>query len=152
MPMSDAMVDSPFFKEVRSAFGVLLQRGALTIISSAFDEEAFGNAEVVLAGQNFYVRLVRDRGNVFADARSSASPDWRPLERVLCAVGVVSAPAEGLLPVAKAARLIEAHLSMLESGLAPQAWASTARVLRGLDSDAGKRVDLRWRSGHQDRG
>lgn len=149
--MSDPVVESPFLTEVRSAFGGLLQRGVLTIGSSAYDEEAFGNAEVVLAGQNFYVRLVRDRGDVFADVRSSVSPQWRPLERVLRVAGVAGAPPEGLLSVEQAAKLIEGQISALESGFAPGSSAETERALRRLDADAVKRVEERWRAGRKDK-
>lgn len=116
--MTGPIVESPFLKDIRSAFDGLLQRGVLTIRSSVFDEEAFGNAEVVLASQSFDLRLVRDRGNVFADVRSLVSPEWRPLERVLRAVGVAGAPSEGLLSVEQAAKLIEGQISVLESRFA----------------------------------
>jgi len=146
--MTDPVVESPFLKEVRSAFDGLLQRSVLTISSSAYDEEAFGNAEVVLTGQNFHVRLVRDRGDVFADVRSSMSPEWRPLERVLRAVGAGARP-EGLLSVEQAAKLIEGQFSALESGFAPRSSAETQRALRRLDADAVKRAEERWGSGRK---
>ena len=145
--MSDPIPESPFLTEVRSAFDGPLQRGVLTLRSSAYDEEAFGNAEVVLAGQNFQVRLVRDRGDVFADVRSSVSPEWRPLERVLRAVGVAGVPPEGLLSVEQAAKLIERHFSALESGFAPGSSAETQRMLRMLDADAVKKAEERWDTG-----
>jgi hypothetical protein len=145
--MNDPIVESPFLKEVRSAFDVLLRGGALTIGSSLFDAEAFGNAQVVLAGRNFQVRLVRDRGDVFADVCSSTSTEWRPLERTLRAVGVVGAPAEGLRSVGQVAKLIEEQISALESGFAPGSLVDTHRALRRLDADAVKRVEERWRTG-----
>jgi hypothetical protein len=142
--MSDSVVESPFLTEVRSAFGGLLQRGALRIVSSAYDAEAFGNAEVVLAAQDFHVRLIRDRGDVLADVRSSVSHEWRPLERVLRAAGVANAPPEGLLSVEQAALLIETQISALQSGFAPGSWAKTQRALHLLDADAVKRAEQRW--------
>ncbi len=147
--MSDPIQESPFLTEVRSAFGELLQRGDLTLRSSVYDEEAFGNSAVVLAGQNFQVRLLWDRGDTFADARSSASPEWRPLERVLRAVGVAGAPPEGLLSVGQAAKLIQRHLFALEAGFAPGSSAETERVLRTLDADALKQAEDRWSTGRK---
>lgn len=138
-------MDSPFLEEVRAAFKGLLRRGAVKIGWSAYDEQAFGNAEVVLEGQYFLIRLVRDRGDVFADARPvSTSDEWRPLERVLNAVGVASLHVEGLLSVVETARLIKEHIDALSVGLSPGRIAETRRKLEILDAEAAKRVEESW--------
>jgi len=143
--MNSAIVNSPFLAEVQAAFRGLLERGALTIKWSTYDKEAFGNAEVVLGGHSLLVRLVRDRGDVFADARpAGASDDWRPLERVLCAVGAESIHAEGLLSLVEAARLINEHLDALNIGLSSEEIAKTRRILEKLDEEATKRAEQRW--------
>lgn len=135
-------MDSPFLEEVRAAFIGLLRRGAVKIGWSAYDEQAFGNAEVVLEGQYFFIRLVRDRGDVFADARPvSTSDEWRPLERVLNAVGVASPHVEGLLSVVEAAYLINAHFDALSVGMSPAGIAETRRRLEELDAEAAKRAE-----------
>jgi len=147
--MRDSGKESEFLEEVRSAFDPLLRRGDLTISSSLYDARAFGNALVDLAGQNFHVRVVRDRGEVFADVRSSASTEWTSLERALRAVGVVDAPEPGLLSVAQVAKLMEEQISALESGFAPGSVAETERELRRLRAEAQKRIEERWRAGEK---
>jgi hypothetical protein len=142
--MSDPVVESQFLKEVRLAFDDLLQKGLLAVASSEYDEKAFGNSAVVLGGQNFQVRLVWERGDEFADARSPAWPEWRPLERVLRAVGVGSAPPEGLLSVAQTAELIHEHVSALETGLSRESLGETERALANLDAEAARRAEERW--------
>lgn len=108
---------SDFLDTVTGAFRELIDRRLLTVVSDQYDESAFGNAEVILSGGNVLIRLVRDRGDVFADATSTAFPDdWTPLERVLAAVGV-SAPPEGLLTPAQAASLVEQHFLPLDTAL-----------------------------------
>jgi hypothetical protein len=107
-----------FLNAVTVAFRRLVDQGLLAILSSQYDEQAFGNAIVVLSGGNVLIRLTRDRGDVSADMASIAIPDeWAPLERVLTAVGVSAAPAEGLLTPTDAASLVEQHFSALNTGL-----------------------------------
>lgn len=98
-----------------------------------------------MGGQYLLVRLVRDRGDVFADARPAcASDEWRPLERVLHAVGGTSTHAEGLLSVVEAARLTHEHLDALNTGLSSEGIAKTRRILEKLDEEATKRAEERW--------
>ena len=109
---------SDFLEAVSAAFRRLIDRGFLVIVSDQYDEKAFGNAVVVLAGGNVRIRLVRDRGDIFADAASVNFPDeWAPLERVLVAVGVPAVRPEGLLMPADSANLVEKHFTMLDAGL-----------------------------------
>jgi hypothetical protein len=148
--MNERVDESEFLTATQLAFAGLLQRGAVTIASSAFDSSAFGNAEVVLVGRRFQVRLVRDRGDGFAEARGLESSEWNPLERVLRAVGAADVPVEGLLTVEQAAKLIEAHINDLESGLAPGNFAETEGNLRRLNAEASKRAEDRWGRGRND--
>jgi hypothetical protein len=107
-----------FLRAVTEAFKNLLTRGLLSVESSIYDEQAFGNAVVVLAGRSLRIRVIRDRGEVFADAASSLYPDdWFPLQRVIRAVGVSSPPPEGLLTPEQAADVVERYFADLESGL-----------------------------------
>lgn len=145
--MSDPVVESRFLKDVMRAFAGLLQQGVLAVSSSEYDEKSFGNSAVVLAGQNFQVRLVWDRGDEFADARSPMWSDWKPLERVLRAVGVASGPAEGLLSVAQTAELIKEHIAALEAGLSSDSLGATEGALARLDADAERRAEERWGAG-----
>ena len=135
------MKDSAFSDGVRAAFDGLLRRGALHFVSSRHDEESFGNAEVVLAGGSFRVRIVRDRGDVFADVGPSGSSEWWPLERALQAVGIADAPEVGIRPVEESASLLSKHLGAIESGFSPRCRAETLRVLQALDTATNKRIE-----------
>jgi len=118
---------SDFLEDVTRAFGGLIAKGALALASHRHDAAMFGNAIVVLAGGDVRIRLVRDRGDVFADAASAQSAeDWAPLERVLEAVGAPDPPPEGAMTTMRAAALVERHVAALAAGLAP-ARADTTR-------------------------
>lgn len=109
---------SDFLRAVTIAFHRIIDGGLLAIESDQYDEKAFGNAVVVLTGGNVRIRLVRDRGDVFADATSASFPDdWAPLERILMAVGAPQVRPEGLLTPDEAANLVEQHFSVLDAGL-----------------------------------
>lgn len=139
--MNPRIVESAFLAQVRIAFDELLVRGALRVTSSVYDERAFGNAAVVLSGRGFHVRLVRDRGEEFAEVWPLAGPEeWWPIQRVLRAIGVACAEPEGLLSAVDAADLIRRHLGMLESGLAPPRFSGTIQALRDLDAQALRRI------------
>lgn len=105
-------------ESVAIAFERLIESGLLAIIADQYDEKAFGNAIVVLAGANLRIRIVRDRGDIYADASSVSFPDdWAPLERTLLAVGARIARREGLLSPEDAATLVEQNFPLLDIGL-----------------------------------
>jgi len=107
-----------FLRDVESAFHELMESGKLNIASSRDDPLTFGNADVLLVGATFRLRMLCDRGDTSSDIASNALPnDWSPLERVLQAVGAVGVPEEGLLSPAQAARLVEQHFDTLNQGL-----------------------------------
>jgi hypothetical protein len=139
---------SGFLEEVTSAFARLTSDGRLKVESSQLDEEAFGNALVVLAGKNLRVRLVCDRDESFADAASSSDPEqWHPLQRVIRAVGASVSPTEGLLSPAQAAELVERQFNQLEEGLAPERLQRTQQALADLGRDAFRRMSARIQPG-----
>ena len=132
---------SDFLQSVTEAFRSMLSRGLLNVESSDYDAEAFGNASVTLAGQNLRIRIVRDRGDILAEAASRLRPeDWYPLQRVILAVGVSPAPAEGLLTPQQAAEIVERHFPDLDRGLASGHFDHTRTALAELERFAMKRL------------
>ena len=132
---------SDFLQSVTEAFKSLLSSGFLSVESSGYDAQAFGNAIVVLAGQNFRIRMVRDRSDVLADAASRLSPDdWFPLQRVVRAVGGSSPPAEGLLTPQQAAEIVERYFTDLDRGLGSGHIDRTRTTLAELERFALKRL------------
>ena len=141
--------NSDFLVRVTSAFNNLLVRGALKLESSLYDPKAFGNAAVTLVGKNFKIRLIRDRGDMIADAASAADPEnWFPLERVLSAIGISPAPLEGLLPPEQAAELVESYLNDLERDFDQSHIEQTRRALRQIKRFALKRLLDKAREHH----
>jgi hypothetical protein len=130
-----------FRQVVTEAFKSLLERGLLQVESSDYDPQAFGNAVVVLMGQNLRVRMVRDRGETFALAASKLDPDnWFPLQRVIHAVGVSDPPPEGLLGPDEAASIVERYVAELEKGLDSGNVSQTKKRLAELGRFAFKRM------------
>lgn len=131
---------SDFLQAVTEAFESLLTRGLLNIESSDYDAQAFGNAVVILTGRNLRIRVIRDRGEILADAASSGYPDdWFPLERVVNAVGVPSPPPEGLITLEQAAEIVERYFTDLDSGFGSSRIDHTKTVLAELERFALKR-------------
>jgi hypothetical protein len=132
---------SDFLQAVTQAFKSLLARGLLSVESSRYDAQAFGNAVVVLAGRNLRVRVIRDRSETLADAASRLDPDnWFPLQRVIRAVGVSSPPPEGLLTPEQAAEIVARYFTDLEKGLGNGQFDQTKTVLADLERFAVKRL------------
>lgn len=85
--------------------------------------------------------MIRDRGEVFADADSSLYPDdWFTLQQVVRAVGVSSPPPEGLLTPEQAAEIVERYLDDLDSGLGSSRIEQTKKELADLERLAIKRL------------
>ena len=131
---------STFIESVMEAFKSLLSRGLLRVESSAHDPHAFGNAVVVLVGENLRVRVISDRGDTFAEAASRVDPqNWFPLQRVIQALGVSSPPSEGLLTLEKAADIVDRYYWELDTGLGCRL-DQTRRALAELERFAIKRL------------
>jgi len=125
---------SDFLPAVVQAFQSLLDKGLLKVETSVYDREAFGNGAVVLSGRNLRIRMIRDRGQVFAEAAScSLARDWFPLQMVLRAVGVTFPVPEGLLTSDEAAKLVEQCFSELDNGLANHRVTQTRAKLAEME-------------------
>jgi len=124
---------SAFSRSVKKAFDGLIRRNVLSVVDDRYYSSEFGNAVVVLVGRNIRLRLIRDRGDISADAASAHTPDdWAPLERVLKAAGGMGIPDEGLLPVTEAARLVEQHFAVLDEALGHSRIEETKKRLAEL--------------------
>ncbi len=132
---------SDFLQAVTDAFKSLLSSELLAVEFSGHDAQDFGNAVVVLAGRNVRIRMLRDRGDVVAQAASALEPDnWFPLQRVIRAVNVSSSTHEGLLTPAEAAGLVERGFTDLDSGLGAAHFNQTRTILEDIERFAIKRV------------
>lgn len=135
------MTTSDFARLVREAFAALLDRGVVEFEASDYDPASFGNAFVVLAGVHFRLRLVRDRGEVFAQVAAVADPDhWYPLQRVVRAIGASPAPPERPSSVEELAALVTVHHAELELGLAQDRFDGTRARLDDLGREAVERL------------
>ncbi|HEV8359467.1 MAG TPA: hypothetical protein VGR28_03325 [Candidatus Thermoplasmatota archaeon] len=75
---------SSLAEEVRARHAWILEAGFR--ITEARDEASFGDSYAVLEGHGVRVRVVRDRGQCWAEIASSAAPEaWTPFDDV-CAV------------------------------------------------------------------
>lgn len=132
---------SHFVESVLEAFRPLLSRELFSVESSMHDPEVFGNAVVVLAGDNLRLRLVLDRGDTFAEAAGRSDPEnWFPLQRMIRAVGAKSPPAEGLLTPNEAAEIVDRHYEALDTGLRDSDFDRTKRALAEMECLATKRL------------
>lgn len=132
---------SDFLQAVTNEFKDLLAAGLLSVESSSYDSQAFGNAVVVLVGGNLRVRVFRDREEIYAQVASSLDPEnWFPLQRVIRAVGVLSAPPEGLLTIGQAAEFVGRYFNDLNSGLGISRFSQVKEALADLERFALKRL------------
>lgn len=67
--------------DVAPAFSFIANRGLLPG-TATYDQQAFGNANLVMDGTPFSLRFQRDRGQVFMDIGNDAA-GWYKLEYVL---------------------------------------------------------------------
>ena len=138
---------SDFLQIVTEAFGSLLTQGLLSVESSGYDARAFGNSVVILGSQNFRVRVIQDRGEVFAETESRSHPDnWFPLQRVIRALGVIAPPPEGLLTPGQAAAIVEQHFTELDGDFGRRFTDRIRTTLAELERFAMKRLIDRART------
>lgn len=113
---TNELEESDFLRAVREAFGGPIERGALRVVRSSYDARIFGNAVVELEGRHVRLRVVRDRGDTFAEvAPVRRSDGWAPLEQVVAEVCGVGDPTPRLLAPSEMAQLLESSLGGLEA-------------------------------------
>jgi hypothetical protein len=125
--------EQEFLRQVEGAFSALIHRGDLTVISSEYYANAFGNEQVELAGRKIHLRIMRDRGDVYACvARSKKTAEargWVGLLRLLQAVGVRFRVPQSVLSPATVAGFVERHFAEIEYSLSTERIQNTmARV------------------------
>ena len=67
--------------QIAPAFSYIADKGFVSS-ASGYHPERFGNADLLMVGAPFSLRFLRDRGEVFVDAGSTAG-GWHKLENVL---------------------------------------------------------------------
>lgn len=133
-----------FQQDVESKFAKLVERRGFRILAGGYDAESFGNALVVLESDDYSIRLVRDRGQVFVELASPIDPgNWHGLGRVLAALH--GGPEEdrawsGTVNLSDVASLIEASHEALAEGLGPRRYERTRAELERLGRVAKERL------------
>lgn len=97
----------------------LFTKTGLKIIESSYEANSFGNSLVMLKAPSFFLRIIRDRGQVFADIASSTPPVtyWR-LEDV-CAL-IEGKKVDTGLSLSTIILLLNQHLSALSNLMGPE--------------------------------
>ena len=133
-----------FLEYVQRAFAKLAAERALRLHAAAYDAEAFGNAIVVLEGDDYSIRVVRDRSQVFVDLASPIDlENWHMLNRLLAVVHGDPQYEEtwgGSLHLEDAAAVIDEHHDQLVARLGRKNYADTRRELERLGRLAAARL------------
>lgn len=141
---TNELEESDFLREVGEAFRDPIERGALRVVRSTYDARLFGNAVVELEGRHLRLRVIRDRGDTFAEVAPVRRPsDWAPLEQVVAEVRGVGDPTPRLLPLSEMAQLLESSFDLLEArfgalrgpGIGERIRALVRRALTQLGDD-----------------
>jgi hypothetical protein len=74
-------MSGPDLQAIAPDYAFLLDEG-FAVESASEDAREFGNAVVVARGQGIRIRFIRERGDLFIDLRTEASP-WYSLNDVL---------------------------------------------------------------------
>jgi hypothetical protein len=77
-------------RELREEFGLEMEE-------EEYSEAAFGNAFIILAGHDFAMRIVRDRGDIFCDL-AKVDRRWRDADKTIESLGLHPDPNTCLTP------------------------------------------------------
>lgn len=79
-----------FEKEIIDALEELTRNGIFEIENMVFDEKNFGNMMVLLkSNANFYIRFIRDRGDVWCELGSSEQTrEWFGINDIMSIIGL----------------------------------------------------------------
>lgn len=68
-----------FICQVKQALAEKLSSGVLSVVDEA-SSDSFGNAWIEFKGSGYAIRFVRDRGQIYFEARNSDSNQWWPVD------------------------------------------------------------------------
>jgi hypothetical protein len=137
-------MQTQFQEDVESKFAKLVERRGFRTLAGGYDAESFGNALVVLESEDYSIRLVRDRGQVFVELASPVDPgNWHGLGRVLAALH--GEPEEervwsGSVNLADAVSVIDVNHESLAESLGPRRYERTRVELERLGRLAKERL------------
>jgi hypothetical protein len=136
-------MESDFRRKVGSAFAKAPFGREFRMLSGGYAAEDFGNAIVVLESEDYSIRFVRDRGQVFIDLASPSDPgNWHGLGRVLVALS--GQPGEeiwsGAIDLDEGVSTIEAQHHRLVEALGPSHYSRTLAEIERL----GRIAKERW--------
>lgn len=101
-----------FNTEARRRLGTVLEGAGFRWVARRDDPQSFGDGHADACSPTACLRIVRDRGQVFLQARPADTEDWMAVERLLPAV-------PGPAPTLDAASsYLEAHLGALVAAVA----------------------------------
>ena len=130
-------MNNPFFTRVHEALKQCPRLRAMRVLEDHYDPISFGNAVVVLEGENIRIRFVNDRDEVHVDVSRRIPPEnWTIVQRSLRAITRKTGPLDGLLDLEEAADLLESNLEILEEGYASKNLEKTEEQLQWLDAQA----------------
>ena len=74
----------PITDQIKQALSSLVESHGFQVIDETYNPKAFGDAVVGFQSRDFALRVVRDRGQIFADVGPAQTLDeWYDLKRVL---------------------------------------------------------------------
>ncbi len=76
------MKESTFLKDVVAAIKTMPYAANLRLREEKYSPDTFGNAYVHFVGDEFEVRFVRDRGDVFFEVENVAAGRWWPVDMI----------------------------------------------------------------------
>jgi len=140
-----------FREDVERSFAELVARHGFRVLAGGYDAEDFGNALVVLESDDYSIRLVRDRSQVFVELASPIDPgNWHGLGRVLAAIhgkAEDEEPCSGPVNLGDAASAIKEHHASLVESLGLGRYERTRPELDRLGQLAKERLLSRFQSG-----
>ncbi len=124
---------SPLQELLKSHAPWLFDEFGLNVVADSYDPSAFGNSTVVLESNDIRLRLVQDRGQVFAEFEPpTESSKWWDLSFILEAIsGAVPQPTFELDGVLS---LLRQNLGRIVEALGPQ-WTRTRQDLEQRQQD-----------------
>ena len=100
---------------LKSTIGPLVQAGRVTIIEDKYDPKHFGNALSVAASPTVLIRLISDRGQLFADVGSASGPrQWFDVRSVLGLLGIANSNSAVWSSAEELRDCLRTHLSTIE--------------------------------------